>query len=190
MRQQNMTNQTHHIENLSSFDSVQRTDHILTSGYCLPTTPKKRNKPNQRRPSVSLGSEITKQSQFDSLLWSLVSGLKMQNKAKFQFLGSWVLGFLVIYAKRTQFSAFSIQKQGLPKKRTHFEPISNPNQTQRWAKRPCFVIIYPGPQGPPHSGSCLPTSGSFKKQNEPKLEFLGSWVLGHLCKTNPILTYS
>jgi hypothetical protein len=40
-----MTNQTHHIENLSSSDSVQRTDLILTSDFCLPTTPKKQNEP-------------------------------------------------------------------------------------------------------------------------------------------------
>jgi hypothetical protein len=38
----------------------------------------------------------------------------------------------------------------------------------KWAKRPRFVIIHPGPQGRPHSGSWLPTTGSFKnKTNLP-----------------------
>jgi hypothetical protein len=44
---------------------------------------------------------------------------------------------------------------------------SNP----KWAKHPCFAVIHPGPKGRPHSGSCLPTSGSFKKQNEPNFPF-------------------
>jgi hypothetical protein len=36
MEDKNMTIQTHHIENLSSYDSVRRTDLILTSASRLP----------------------------------------------------------------------------------------------------------------------------------------------------------
>jgi hypothetical protein len=35
----------------------------------------------------------------------------------------------------------------------------------------CFAVIHPGPKGRPHSGFWLPTSGSFKKQNEPNFPF-------------------
>jgi hypothetical protein len=41
-----MTIQTHHIENLSTFDSVQSTDLILTSDFCLLTALKIQNEPN------------------------------------------------------------------------------------------------------------------------------------------------
>jgi hypothetical protein len=56
-----------------------------------------------------------------SRLWSV-----LQNKANLTLVSA--LSTLVYYAKRTQIIAFSIQKQGLPKKRTQFVPKSNPKQ--------------------------------------------------------------
>jgi hypothetical protein len=79
--------------------------------------------------------------------------------------------------KRTQLSAFSTQKQGLPEKRTQSEPIYV-------AQPPSAVVIHPGPKGRPHSGSWLPTSGSFKKQNKAKIR-LGSTDLVEVWRANP-----
>jgi hypothetical protein len=69
--------------------------------------------------------------------------------------------------KRTQFPKFSPQKQGSLKKRTHFEPNSNPNRSAT-ADLSSIALAKEESVRFPTVPTWLPTSGSFKKQNEPK----------------------
>jgi hypothetical protein len=81
------------------------------------------------------------------------------------------------FAKRTQFSAFSTQKQRLPKKRTQFEP----KQERDGGSRPISHVTDLAPDVYTFSLCLFPFAFFTKRtQIEPIPVFLVSWIPGFL----------
>jgi hypothetical protein len=105
-----------------------------------------------------------------------------------------------LFAKRTQFPAFSPQKQGLPKKRTQIKPVSwIPGFLDSWV--PGFLVIYAKRtqfsvfQSKIEPRKFIPKGSKITKRTQIKpvswvpgfldswvLGFSGSWIPGFLCR--------